>query len=213
MRLPATSELPKSQRGSCFTESASRCRTGTFRKLSGEVEVDETYIGGKINNMHKDRKIQAKRYGRAGAAHNKMPVIGLRERNGQIIARTIKNTKRQAIQSAVYHHVERGASVYTDAHGSYTGLEDSFDHQVIDHAVAYVNGRIHTNGLENFWSLVKRGLKGTYVSVEPEHLNRYVTEQVFRYNQRKGNDGFRFEGVLEQVQGRRVTWKELTRKV
>jgi len=114
----------------------------------------------------------------------------------------------------VRDHVETGSNVYTDALKSYDGLEGDFEHQVIDHAVAYVDGQIHTNGCENFWSLLKRALKGTYVSVEPFHLFRYVDEQAFRYNNRREmDDADRFNAVMSQIVGRRLTYKELTGKL
>jgi hypothetical protein len=103
--------------------------------------------------------------------------------------------------------------VFTDAHPAYKGLDDRYAHQVIDHAEAYVKGQVHTNGLENFWSLLKRGLKGTYVSVEPFHLFRYVDEQAFRYNNRRDvNDAERFKTVMSQIVGKRLTYKELIGK-
>lgn len=125
----------------------------------------------------------------------------------------IDNNQRQNVVPAVKEHVEVGSSVYTDQLKSYFGLQAEYEHGVINHAEQYVNGQIHTNGLENFWCLLKRGLGGTYVSVEPFHLFRYVDEQVFRYNHRKDdNDGERFEAALKQIVGRRLTYKELTGK-
>jgi transposase-like protein len=113
------------------------------------------------------------------------------------------------LQSEVRKHVEAGAALYTDALKSYEGLSE-FEHQVIDHAVAYVDGKVHTNGLENFWSLLKRGLKGTYVSVEPFHLFRYLDEQAYRFNNRKLNDSERFSMAVTGIVGKRLTYKELT---
>jgi transposase-like protein len=121
------------------------------------------------------------------------------------------------LQGEIVKHVEPGSAVYTDALMSYIGLNDKFQHQVIDHAEKYVDGKIHTNGFENFWSLLKRGLKGTYISVEPFHLFRYLDEQVFRYNNRatKNNpmdDGDRFDAVVRRIVGKRLTWNDLTGK-
>jgi len=125
-------------------------------------------------------------------------------------ARFVANRKKHALQSEVRKHVEAGAALYTDALLSYEGLAGEYAHKVVDHAVEYVNGRIHTNGLENFWSLLKRGLSGTYVSVEPFHLFRYLDEQSFRYNNRLGmNDRMRFEAAMQNVAGKRLTYAEL----
>ncbi|MDQ3987018.1 MAG: IS1595 family transposase [Actinomycetota bacterium] len=185
-------------------------QTGTFDKLSGEVEADETYIGGRGFNMHKSKK--DKFGGKRGIAVNKTAVIGMRQRDGQVIANVVPNTKRPTLQGEVRKHVEPGTSLYTDKLLSYTGLEGDYDHQVIDHAEAYVRGRVHTNGMENFWALLKRGLKGTYVQADADHLHRYVDEQVYRYNQREYSDAERFLGVLASVAGRRLTWADLTGK-
>jgi hypothetical protein len=118
----------------------------------------------------------------------------------------------------VRKHVSAESSLYTDALKSYRGLDVDYARGVIDHAVAYVNGRIHTNGLENFWSLLKRGIGGTYVSVEPFHLFRYLDEQSFRYNNRGTvknpiDDGQRFRMVMSNVAGKRLTYDELTGKL
>ena len=120
---------------------------------------------------------------------------------------------KKALQAKVREHVTAGSAIFTDALQSYEGLDAEYAHQVIDHAVAYVDGKIHTNGMENFWSLLKRGIKGTYVSVEPFHLFRYLDEQSFRFNYRKDlNDGDRFDRVVRQIVGKRVTWNQLTGK-
>ena len=177
-------------------------------KLGGEVEADETFIGGKARNMHvakRERRIT----GTGGK--DKAMVMGLLERGGKVRTAVVSNRKRHALQAEVKKHVEAGAALYTDALLSYRGLASDYAHQVIDHAVAYVDGRIHTNGLENFWSLLKRGINGTYVSVEPFHLFRYLDEQSFRYNNRKGvGDHARFELAMRNVFGKRLTYAELT---
>ena len=134
------------------------------------------------------------------------------------IANVVPNRRRPALQGEIVKHVAPGSAVYTDNFMSYLDMPNEFFHQFIDHAERYVEGRVHTNGLENFWSLLKRGLKGTYVSVEPFHLFRYLDEQVFRYNNRatKDNpvhDGERFERVLSHVLGKRLTYAEVTGKV
>lgn len=151
---------------------------GNFEKLSGEVEADESYVGGKGFNMHKSRK--RKYGGQRGPAVNKTAVMGIKQRDGQVIAKVVPNTKRPTIHAEVRRHVEPGSTLYSDKLLSYLGLEEDFGHQVLDHARAYVEGRVSVNQLENFWALLKRALKGTYVSVRPEHLQRYVTEEVYR---------------------------------
>jgi transposase-like protein len=182
-------------------------------KLSGQVEADETFIGGKARNMHKDKRAE-KITGTGGK--DKTAVMGILERGPKSIGskvrvKVIDNTKKKTLQSEVREHVLAGSAIFTDALQSYEGL-DEFQHEVVDHAVEYVRGEVHTNGLENFWSLVKRGLKGTYISVEPFHLFRYLDEQVFRYNHRKMNDGDRFNIVVREIVGKRLTWNHLTGK-
>ena len=184
-------------------------RTGSFAKFSGEIEVDETFVGGLSKNMHLDvraRKIK----GRGGT--DKTAVIGIRKRGGDIKATVIPNRQRTTLHKMVRDQVEEGASVYTDAFGAYKGLGDDFDHDVVNHATRYVIGRVHVNSVENFWTLLKRGLKGTYVQVAPAHLFRYVDERVFTYNQRDLTDFGRFVAVLGQVTGRRLTYAALTGK-
>ena len=180
-----------------------------LEKLSGEVEVDETFIGGKARNMHASKR--ARQITGTGGK-GKTAVMGILKRGGKIRTAVIENRKKKALQSEVRKHVEAGAALYTDALQSYSGLNE-FEHQVIDHAVAYVDGRIHTNGLENFWSLLKRGIGGTYVSVEPFHLFRYLDEQAFRYNHRKDMaDSDRFSLAVSQIVGKRLTFNQLTGK-
>jgi transposase-like protein len=136
-------------------------------------------------------------------------VFGLRERGGEVRVKIVPNHKKATLQDEVRENVEPGSAVYTDTLKSYIGLSDDFDHGTIDHAEKYVEGRIHTNGLENFWSLLKRGLHGTYVSVDPKHLSRYLDERVFTYNMRHLDDYGRFSTVLRAVSGRRLTYAEL----
>jgi transposase-like protein len=179
-------------------------------KLSGHVEADETFIGGKARNMHASKR--ARRITGTGGK-DKTAVMGILERGGKVRATVVPNRKKTALQSEVRKHVEAGSALYTDALKSYEGL-DEFEHQVVDHAVQYVDGKVHTNGMENFWSLLKRGLNGSYVSVEPFHLFRYLDEQVFRYNNRNGmTDSDRFDLAVRQVVGKRLTWAEVTGKV
>jgi transposase-like protein len=177
-------------------------------KLSGEVEADETFIGGKARNMHLSKR---QRRITGTGTKDKTAVMGILERGGKVRTTVIANRKKAALQSEVKKHVEAGAALYTDALLSYEGLAGEYAHKVVDHAVEYVNGRVHTNGLENFWSLLKRGLSGTYVSVEPFHLFRYLDEQTFRYNSRKNmNDQDRFETAMSNVVGHRLTYSALT---
>src|SRR5438876_1193967 len=179
-------------------------------KLGGEVEVDESFIGGKARNMHLSER---KRRITGTGTKDKTAIMGILERGGKIRTTVVPNRKKHALQGEVRKHVEAGAALYSDALLSYSGLATDYAHKVVDHAVQYVDGRVHTNGLENFWSLLKRGISGTYVSVEPFHLFRYLDEQTFRYNNRKDlNDGQRFALAMTQVAGKRLTYAELTGK-
>jgi transposase-like protein len=180
--------------------------------LNGEVEVDETFIGGKARNMHKDvkaRRIQ----GRTGP-EGKAIVAAVLERGGKVRARVIDKRRKSQLHALVNENVQPGSSLYSDALKSYDGLSENYEHQVVDHAVEYVRENVHTNHAESFWSLLKRGINGTYVSVEPYHLFRYVDEQAFRYDNRNGmNDADRFDALVRNIVGKRLTWKELTGKV
>jgi transposase-like protein len=190
-------------------------QTKTFNKFKGDVEVDETYIGGLARFMHKgDRK----KANQNAAIMSKTAVMGLLERHGhdpmdkgasQVRVRVVPNTRRKVLFPQIAEHIEAGSEVFTDAHPSYRGLEREYAHKVIDHAESYAKGKVHTNGLENFWSLLKRGIKGTYVSVEPFHLFRYLDEQVFRFNNRKTKDVARFVDAVGQIIGKRLTYTSL----
>lgn len=187
-------------------------QTGSFAKMSGAVEVDETFIGGKARFMHPAKR--AKKIKGTGGM-GKVAVMGLLERHGpdktsNVRTQIVPNVRRRVLHEEVKRHVESGAEVFTDALKSYSGLAADYAHKVIDHAETYVSGNVHTNGMENFWSLLKRGIKGTYVSVEPFHLFRYLDEQVFRFNTRKEKDGDRFVRVLRAIVGRRLTFATLT---
>jgi transposase-like protein len=182
---------------------------GSFNKSSGQIEADETFIGGKARNMH--AHVRAKRITGTGGK-DKTAVMGILERGGKIVTKVVPNRKKKALQSEIREHVVAGSAIFTDALKSYEGMSE-FQHEVIAHAVAYVNGQCHTNGCENFWSLLKRSLGGTYVSVEPFHLFRYLDEQTFRYNTRKGmSDGQRFSIAVKLIVGKRLTFDELTGK-
>ena len=184
-------------------------QTGTFEKLSGQVEVDETYIGGLARNMHRD-KSDKKINGTGGSG--KVAVMGLLERDGKVRAKVIEKANQETLQGEVRRHVEQGAELFTDGWKGYNGLHADYIHKVIDHAEKYVDGQIHTCGIDNFWSLLKRTIKGTYVSVEPFHLFRYLDEQSFRFNTRTGKDAERFIETAKSVAGKRLTYKELTGK-
>ena len=148
----------------------------------------------------------------------KAVVQGMLDRELRTVRATVvPNIKRQTLQNEILSNIKYGTTVYTDDAVGYENLHARFVHDVVNHAETYVRGRVHTNGLENFWSLLKRGLRGTYVAVEPFHLFRYVDEQVFRFNNRAtkdrpANDADRFALAMSQVAGRRLTYAELTGK-
>lgn len=191
--------------------------------LGGEIEVDESFIGGKARNMHKDKKARVQsEYGKMG---DKTIVLGILERASgkkqkRVRATVIPDRKKNTMQAEVTGVVENGAQLYSDVFGEQwrIGIEDRFTHSVVDHLNTYVDGNVHTNGLENFWSLLKRGIGGTYVAVEPFHLFRYVDEQAFRFNNRlhadgeKVSDAERFGRLCSQILGRRLTYQELIGK-
>src|SRR5437667_3682026 len=186
---------------------------GSIEKMKGRVEADETFIGGLARNMHKNKK---KHLGTGGAG--KVAVMGLLERNSperesRVRCKVLSNVRRYQLDSTVRENVEKGSEVITDAFRSYAKLNDEFVHQVIDHAETYAKGHVHTNGLENFWSLLKRGIRGTYVSVEPFHLFRYLDEQAFRFNERKDNDAGRFIKAARGIIGKGLRYMQLTGKI
>ncbi|HLF09557.1 MAG TPA: IS1595 family transposase [Dehalococcoidia bacterium] len=182
-----------------------------YTKLDGIIEVDETFIGGKARFMHKAQRVdKIKGTGTVG----KTAVMGLLERHGPdghstVRAGVVASRRRSTLSPQVRKNVTRGAVVYTDALPSYADLQADYNHGVIDHAEKYVDGQIHTNGIENFWSLLKRAIKGTYISVEPFHLFRYLDEETFRFNNRKATDGERFLRLARSVTGKRLTYNEL----
>jgi len=178
--------------------------------LAGEIEVDETFIGAKSRNMHKAKRAE-KIKGRG--ADGKEIVFGMVERGGRVVLNHVENRSKKELQSVIRDSVTAGAAIFSDELLSYDGLDGDYKHAVINHAVEYVNGNVHTNIMENFWSLLKRGLHGTYISVEPFHLFRYLDEQAFRYNNRKEiGDGGRFDICVSQGFGKRLTYKQLTGK-
>src|SRR5450432_3438437 len=193
------------------------------RKIGGEgseLEVDETFVGGKVKNMHKARRVRfARQEGFVGASTGKTIVQGILDRNlRQIRATVVPDVTRETLQNEILKNVKYGSTVYTDNAVAYdNGMQRRFIHDVVNKTESYVRGRVHVNGMENFWSLLKRSLRGTYVAVEPFHLSRYVDEQVFRYNNRATkdrptNDADRFKLAMSQVAGRRLTYSELTGK-
>jgi len=177
------------------------------KRLTGTVEADETFVGGKAENMHASKR-KEKIKGRGGVG--KVIVQGILERGGRVIAGPVRNAKRTTLQWHLRELVAEGSEIYTDAFQSYVGLANEYTHEVVDHAQGvYVRGNCHVNSIENFWSLLKRQINGTYISVMPWHLFRYVDEQAFRFNERKGTDGSRFDAVMRKIVGKRLQYIEL----
>ena len=190
---------------------------GGSKNTEREVEADETWVGGRIRNMHKDRRL---RYDRARGNYGKAIVQGILDRElRHVRATVVPDIKRETLQTQILKNVKFGSRVYTDNLVAYDKLNQRFVHEMVNHSSEYVRGNVHTNGIENFWSLLKRGLTGTYVAVEPFHLFRYVDEQAFRYNNRKDADGNkisdadRFAKAMSQVGPfRRLSYNDLTGK-
>jgi transposase-like protein len=194
-------------------------QNGSFLKLggpNGEVEVDETFIGGLARNMHKS--VWERRIKKAGHTGDKAVVFGILERGKEVRTMVVPDRKGPTVLPIIEKHVHAGTALFTDDMKGYRRMPKEFLHKVVDHTQKYVDGRVHTNGLENFWSLLKRGLGGTYVAVEPFHLFRYLDEQAFRYNNRKDNmgeklnDAERFQLAAGQIVGKRLTYSHLTGK-
>ncbi len=192
---------------------------GSIVKMKGRIEADESFIGGLARNMHKDRREKMKVLStggkrRARGAVGKTAVMGLLERNApekhsRVRCKVVETVRRYDLETQVREHVEKGSEVITDQLRSYNQLHDEYVHNVINHAECYAKGHVHTNGLENFWSLLKRGIKGTYVSVEPFHLFRYLDEQAFRFNERKDSDKGRFLKAIANFAGKRLMYSKL----
>jgi hypothetical protein len=202
-------------------------KTGSMDKLGGSggtVEADETFVGANVIKMHKSRRakmqaIASNTYGMSRHAIGKTIVMGMLDRDlREVRANVIPNVKRATLQEQILNNVAGGTTVITDdATGYRYAISEGFAHEVINHAQEYVRGKVHTQGIENFWSLLKRGLRGTYVAVEPFHLFRYVDEQAFRFNNRATrdnplNDSDRFDAAIRQIVGKRLTYSELTGK-
>ncbi len=204
-------------------------QSGSIQKLGGpgsEVESDETFVGGRAKNMHANRRamFKAARESATMTPHanyvNKTTVWGVLDRQQRKVRATVvPKVNREALQAAVLNHVEHGSKIYTDEAAIYRSLPQEYTHEFVNHVERYVDGQVHTNGLENFWSLTKRTLSGTYVAVEPFHLHRYLDEAMFRYNNRKDANGRkltdyeRFQLALSQIAGKRLTFAEVTGKV
>ncbi len=187
---------------------------GSFERMLGddgeEVEVDETFIGGKARNMHAD--VKARRITGRGPV-DKTAVLGMLERGGVVTTKVVCNRRKRTLQREVRATVAAGAALYSDDLASYDGLDRTHAHQTVNHAIRYVDGRVSTNGMENFWSLLKRCLNGTWVSVEPFHLHRYLDEQAWRFNQRKLTNAERFLSAVGGIFGKRLTYDELRGRV
>lgn len=185
-----------------------------FTKIGGygaHCEADETFIGGKVSNMHKSRKRRVqKEFGQKGS---KIPILGLLERDGEVRAAVAPTRDYYFVHDHVMSNLASGSTLFTDEFDGYKALPREFTHEIVNKLEGYVKGHVHVNGMENFWSLLKRTLKGTYVSVDPVHLQAYVDEQAFRFNHRDLSDVERFALVMRNIVGRRITYAELTGKV
>ncbi len=205
-------DLGVTQKTAWFMTHRINCamQTKTFAKLSGTVEADETFVGGLARNMHRERR---NRVITGTGGKNKTAVMGLLERNGEVIAKVIPDMTRTTIQQIVRDNVQKGSDLFTDAHKGYRGLNRDYNHQAVDHLVEYVRGQVHTNSIENFWSLWKRCIKGTHIHLSEKHMLRYLDEETFRYGNRTLNDAGRFLLTAQSVIGRRLTYKTLTNQM
>lgn len=184
-------------------------KAGSFDKFDGTVEADETFVGGLAKNMHANKRKKI-----APGTVGKAIVMGVLERGGEksasrVRAKLIPSTRLSKMRKVVSDNVEKGATLMTDEAAAYKEMRRDYKHQFVNHTLTYVRGAVHTNGIENFWSLLKRSLKGTYISVDPSHLQAYCDEQAFRFNERLDSDGMRFRSVAGAVSGKRLTYKDL----
>jgi transposase-like protein len=184
-------------------------KTKSFARMGGKgsiIESDETFVGGLAKNMHKKRRETVIQGNNRNA---KTIVHGLLERGGHVRAAVVPDTGKLTLMGRIRQNVAPGTEIHTDELMAYRQMADEYTHKMIDHAIAYVDGKVHTNSMENFWSTLKRALKGTYIHTSPEHLFRYLDEQVLRFNERKGTDATRFAAVMPNVVGRRIMYTEL----
>jgi transposase-like protein len=212
--------LGVTQKTAWFLDHRIRLMLGDTReeKMGGDggpVEVDEAFVGGEPKNWHLRKRAKRARFSEDKPRTEKVAVVGLLDRNArQVRASVVPNVNRETLQDAILNNIEGKSTVYTDGHKGYSNLKTlDFVHETVNHLEEYVRGEVHTNGIENFWALLKRGLKGTYVAVEPFHLDRYVSEQVFRYNNRKMTDADRFDLAVKGMVGKRLTYAEVTGKL
>jgi transposase-like protein len=179
--------------------------SGTFAKLSGTVETDETYVGGLAKNMHAaDRKAK----GRGG--FDKVAIHGAVERGGKVVAAVVEDATMKSLVGSIYNWVESGSTVYSDQWRAYNWLVFDYSHNSVNHrAGEFVRGEVHTNTMESFWNLYKRAWKGTYTHNLPEHTDRYIAERTFSYNHRDLTDLQRMIAVTSTVAGQRLTYADL----
>ena len=187
---------------------------GTFTKMTGTIEIDETFIGGKERFKHNNMKNATMEQWRKRQKpnHGKTVVMGMVEReSGEFRGKVVNNSKLTSLEPEVHANVEKGSTVYTDSLKSYYRLKDIYNHSWVDHSAGqYVNGEVHTNTMENFWSCFKRSVKGTYIQIASFHTDKYLDEQAFRYNHRKDNDAGRFEKAVAKIFGKSLSYAELT---
>ena len=186
---------------------------GSIEKMGGDdpIEMDETFIGGSAKNMHREKRERfLPRYSKQNrVSGNHTAVFGMVQRGGKVRAKVIKNVTAKEVMPIIQENIEPNSEVFTDQSPIYRYLWEQYVHDSVNHSMEYVRDNVHTNSIENFWSLLKRTVKGTYVSVSPAHLQKYVEEQMFRYNEREGNDAFRFVRMLESISGKRLTYNDL----